>query len=107
VLLVELDTQSSMPATQEGLRVIGNPVRPDGVLALCDAAASLPHRVLPGYRDVRNAFAHLDQPELNQLRQVGLIDHRLSFRGDILQRPSEIDRVEPELGERICFVVHA
>jgi uncharacterized protein len=33
VLLVELDTQSGMPAREEGLRVIGNLVRPDGVLA--------------------------------------------------------------------------
>ena len=33
VLLVELDTQSGKPTTEEGLRVIGNLVRPDGVLA--------------------------------------------------------------------------
>jgi uncharacterized protein len=33
VLLVELDTQSGMPTREEGLRVIGNLVRPDGVLA--------------------------------------------------------------------------
>ncbi len=33
VLLVELDTQSSMPTKDEGLRVIGNLTRPDGVLA--------------------------------------------------------------------------
>jgi hypothetical protein len=33
VLLVELDTQSGKPTKEEGLRVIGNLVRPDGVLA--------------------------------------------------------------------------
>ena len=33
VLLVELDTQSGKPTREEGLRVIGNLVRPDGVLA--------------------------------------------------------------------------
>jgi len=33
VLLVELDTQSGVPTKEEGLRVIGNLVRPDGVLA--------------------------------------------------------------------------
>jgi uncharacterized OB-fold protein len=33
VLLVELDTQSGMPTREEGLRVIGNLVQPDGVLA--------------------------------------------------------------------------
>src|SRR4029450_2811913 len=33
VLLVELDAQSGMPTKEEGLRVIGNLVRPDGVLA--------------------------------------------------------------------------
>jgi hypothetical protein len=33
VLLVELDTQSGKPTKEEGLRVIGNPTRPDGVLA--------------------------------------------------------------------------
>ena len=33
VLLVELDTQSGMPTKEEGLRVIGNLTRPDGVLA--------------------------------------------------------------------------
>ncbi|MBA7713604.1 hypothetical protein ES703_122608 [subsurface metagenome] len=33
VLLVELDTQSGRPTKEEGLRVIGNLVRPDGVLA--------------------------------------------------------------------------
>src|SRR5262249_55722335 len=32
-LLVELDTQSGKPTREEGLRVIGNLVRPDGVLA--------------------------------------------------------------------------
>jgi uncharacterized OB-fold protein len=33
VLLVELDTQSGKPTKEEGLRVIGNLTRPDGVLA--------------------------------------------------------------------------
>ena len=33
VLLVELDAQSGMPTKEEGLRVIGNLVRPDGLLA--------------------------------------------------------------------------
>jgi uncharacterized OB-fold protein len=33
VLLVELDTQSGMPTREEGIRVIGNLVRSDGVLA--------------------------------------------------------------------------
>jgi uncharacterized protein len=33
VLLVELDTQSGVPTKEEGLRIIGNLVRPDGVLA--------------------------------------------------------------------------
>jgi hypothetical protein len=33
VLLVELDTQSGKPTKEEGLRVIGNQTRPDGVLA--------------------------------------------------------------------------
>ena len=33
VLLVELDTQSGKPTREEGLRMIGNLVRPDGVLA--------------------------------------------------------------------------
>jgi uncharacterized OB-fold protein len=33
VLLVELDTQSGKPTKKEGLRVIGNLTRPDGVLA--------------------------------------------------------------------------
>ena len=33
VLLVELDTQSGKPTKDEGLRVIGNLARPDGVLA--------------------------------------------------------------------------
>ena len=33
VLLVELDTQSGKPTKEEGLRMIGNLVRPDGVLA--------------------------------------------------------------------------
>ena len=33
VLLVELDTQSGKPTKEEGLRVIGNLARPDGVLA--------------------------------------------------------------------------
>jgi uncharacterized protein len=33
VLLVELDIQSGTPTKEEGLRVIGNLVRPDGVLA--------------------------------------------------------------------------
>ena len=33
MLLVELDTQSGRPTREEGLRVIGNLVRPDGVLA--------------------------------------------------------------------------
>ena len=33
VLLVELDAQSGMPTREEGLRVIGNLVRPDGELA--------------------------------------------------------------------------
>ena len=33
VLLVELDTQSGQPTKEEGLRMIGNLARPDGVLA--------------------------------------------------------------------------
>ena len=33
VLLVERDTQSGKPTKDEGLRVIGNLARPDGVLA--------------------------------------------------------------------------
>jgi hypothetical protein len=33
VLLVELDAQSGKPTKEEGLRVIGNPDAPDGVLA--------------------------------------------------------------------------
>jgi uncharacterized OB-fold protein len=33
VLLVELDIQSGKPTKEEGLRVIGNLARPDGVLA--------------------------------------------------------------------------
>src|SRR5262249_33615124 len=33
VLLVELDTQSGKPTKEEGLRVIGNLTRPDGMLA--------------------------------------------------------------------------
>jgi uncharacterized OB-fold protein len=33
VLLVELDTQRGKPSREEGLRVIGNLTRPDGVLA--------------------------------------------------------------------------
>ena len=33
VLLVELDTQCGVPTKEEGLRVVGNLVRPDRVLA--------------------------------------------------------------------------
>ena len=33
MLQVELDTQSGKPNNEEGLRVIGNLTRPDGVLA--------------------------------------------------------------------------
>ena len=33
MLLVELDTQSGKPTKEEGLRVVGNLTRPDGVLA--------------------------------------------------------------------------
>ena len=66
----------------------------------------LPGRVLTGSGEVRNIFPHLDETQLNELRQMLLVDEPTSLGGNIHQRPAQVDGIQAKLGEWIGRVFH-
>jgi hypothetical protein len=56
--------------------------------------STIPSRILPCDCQERLTVSHFDQTQFNQLRYASLVDYPRAFCSNILQRPSEIDRIK-------------
>ena len=65
-------------------RISGGRASADAPKAVFIGPSILPDRVLPGDCEVRGIVPHLDETQINQLCQMLLVDHQLSFGGDVL-----------------------
>lgn len=79
---------------------------PHPKLNLSVTLASSPRCGMSSGCKARKVVAHLDQSQFDKFRQVIFVDYPRAVRGDVLQRPSQINGVEPEASERVRFLIH-